>query len=90
MASDYRKSKTRIELTPGESVRIARKMLGMSQKDLEKASGVSQAAISAIESNRVALGVDRAKSLARALHLHPAVLLFPAWDVEQESARKRA
>lgn len=39
-----------------------------------------------IECNRVALGVERAKMLARSMSLHPAVLLFPAWDVNEESA----
>jgi len=30
--------------------------------------------------------VERAKVLARALKVHPAVLVFPSWDVERESA----
>ncbi|MFO7787892.1 MAG: hypothetical protein R6W87_09010 [Halospina sp.] len=34
----------------------------------------------------VRLGVDRAKVLARALRCHPAVLVFPGWNVEYESA----
>lgn len=35
---------------------------------------------------RVNLGVERAKVIARALKCHPAVLLFPNWDVKKESA----
>lgn len=35
---------------------------------------------------RVNLGIERAKSLARALRCHPAVLVFPGWDVESENA----
>jgi hypothetical protein len=34
----------------------------------------------------VNLGVERAKLLARALKCHPAVLVFPGWEVNQESA----
>ena len=49
-------------------------------------SGIPQSTISAIENDRVSLGVERAKTLARALKCHPAVLLFPGWDVEVESA----
>jgi hypothetical protein len=30
---------------------------------------------------------DRAEKLARALKVHPAVLLWPNWDVELESKR---
>ncbi|HEC28578.1 MAG TPA: transcriptional regulator, partial [Gammaproteobacteria bacterium] len=29
---------------------------------------------------------ERAKVLARALKCHPAVLVFPGWDVNQEKA----
>ena len=34
---------------------------------------------------RVNIGVERAKVLARALHIHPAVLVFPDWESESES-----
>jgi transcriptional regulator with XRE-family HTH domain len=49
-------------------------------------TGISQATISAIENDRVNLGVERAKVLARALRCHPAVLVFPGWEVPLESA----
>ena len=41
-----------------------------------------QSTISAIETGRVNLGVERAKSLARALRCHPAVLVFPGWQID--------
>jgi len=53
---------------------------------LASLSGIPQATISAIENERVKLGAERAKVLARALKCHPAVLLFPGWDVEEHSA----
>lgn len=84
--SDYRKAKQRIEVSVGESVRILRELQEMSQNELAKATGIPQSTISAIENGRVRLGVDRAKVLARALRCHPAVLVFPGWDVEHESA----
>jgi len=58
----------------------------MSQNDLAEASGIPQSTISAIECERINLGVERAKQLARALKCHPAVLVFPNWDVVHESA----
>ncbi|RZU98426.1 helix-turn-helix transcriptional regulator [Spiribacter vilamensis] len=84
--SEYRKAKKRMEVSVGESVRILRELQEMSQNGLASATGISQSTISAIENGRVRLGVDRAKVLARALHCHPAVLVFPGWDVEGESA----
>jgi transcriptional regulator with XRE-family HTH domain len=84
--SDYRKAKRRVEVTVGESVRIIRELQELSQNDLSELTGIPQSTISAIERDRVNLGIERAKVLARALRVHPAVLVFPGWDVESESA----
>jgi transcriptional regulator with XRE-family HTH domain len=84
--SSYRKARSEIAVSPGESVRIIRELQGMSQNELAEASGIPQSTISAIERERINLGVERAKQLARALRCHPAVLVFPSWDIEHESA----
>lgn len=84
--SDYIKAERRIEVSVGEPVRIMRELQEMSQNDLAEVAGIPQSTISAIENGRVQLGVERAKMLARALHCHPAVLVFPGWDVEHDSA----
>jgi transcriptional regulator with XRE-family HTH domain len=84
--SDYHKAQRRIEVSVGESVRIIRELQELSQNDLSALTGIPQSTISAIERDRVNLGVERAKILARALKVHPAVLVFPSWDVERESA----
>ena len=84
--NEYRKAKKRIEVSTGESVRILRELQELSQNELAAATGIPQSTISAIENDRVRLGVDRAKVFARALRCHPAVLVFPNWDVEHESA----
>ena len=83
---DYRKAKKLVDVSVGESVRILRELQEMSQNELSEVTGIPQSTISAIENDRVNLGVERAKILARALRCHPAVLVFPGWDVHQESA----
>jgi transcriptional regulator with XRE-family HTH domain len=83
---NYRKAKKLVDVSVGESVRILRELQEMSQNELSEATGIPQSTISAIENDRVNLGVERAKILARALKCHPAVLVFPGWDVQQESA----
>lgn len=83
---EFRPAKKRIDVSVGESVRIIRELQELSQNQLAELSGIPQATISAIENERVNLGVERAKVLARALKCHPAVLLFPGWDVPLESA----
>lgn len=84
--SEYRKAIKRIDVSTGDSVRILRELQEMSQNDLAAVTGIPQSTISAIENGRVRLGVERAKVLAKALRCHPAVLVFPGWDVERESA----
>ncbi len=82
----YRPARTRVTVSVGESVRIIRELQGLSQNDLAKLAGISQATISAIENDRVRLGVERAKALARALKCHPGVLVFPGWVLPSEAA----
>jgi transcriptional regulator with XRE-family HTH domain len=72
-----RRTKKRITVSAGESVRIVRELQGLSQNQLAERTGIPQATLSAIENNRVRLGVERAKMLAKALKCHPAVLVFP-------------
>jgi transcriptional regulator with XRE-family HTH domain len=79
-------AKKRIDVTPGESVRIIRELQGLSQTQLAERSGIPQTTISGIENNRVNLGVERAKVLALALRCHPAVLVFPGWQVRRAAA----
>lgn len=83
---DYKKARKRIDVSIGESVRIIRELQGLSQNELASLSGIPQSTLSAIEHDKVKLGVERAKVLARALKCHPAVLVFPGWDVNEEVA----
>lgn len=77
---DFRPAKKRIAVSVGESVRIIRELQGLSQNQLAECTGIPQATLSAIENDRVRLGVERAKVLAKALKCHPAVLVFPGWE----------
>ncbi|WP_026375154.1 helix-turn-helix transcriptional regulator [Aestuariibacter salexigens] len=83
---DFQKAKTRVSISSGESVRIMRELQELSQNDLAKMADIPQSTISAIENGRVNLGVERAKALARALKCHPAVLVFPGWEVNSDHA----
>ena len=83
--SEYSKAKKRVHVSPGESVRIVRELQELSQKELSRATHIPQSTLSAIEKGLVALSIDRAKTLARVLKCHPAVLVFPRWDITKES-----
>lgn len=82
----YAPAKTRVKMSVGESVRVLRELQEMSQADLSKTAGLPQSTISGVENDRIKLGVERAKTLARALKCHPAVILFPGWSTNRESA----
>mgnify|MGYP002839724112 CR=1 FL=1 len=83
---EFRPAKQRISVSVGESVRIIRELQEMSQSELAAECGIPQSTISAIENGRINLGVERAKILARALRCHPAVLVFPGWQVGESAA----
>ena len=83
---DYRKAKKSVDVSVGESVRIIRELQGLSQTELAKLTGIPQSTISGIENDRIQIGVEREKVLARALKCHPAVLVFPGWEIKDRQA----
>lgn len=80
---DFVKAKVHAHLTPGEALKMVRELQGLTQADLAKLSGISQSNISALECNARQLGRERAIIFAKALKVHPAVLLFPDFDMEK-------
>ncbi|MCX7977887.1 MAG: helix-turn-helix domain-containing protein [Bdellovibrionaceae bacterium] len=78
-------AKTRVRMTPGQSLKVIRELQGLSQNELAKISGLPQSTISGMESGRINIGVERAKVLAHALKVHPAVIVFPGWEVGHAS-----
>ena len=84
--SEFRPARKTVEVSPGESVRIIRELQELSQNNLSELTGIPQSTISAIENDRINLGVERAKVLARALKCHPAVIVFPGWEIEKHTA----
>ena len=83
---DYKEAQKRVDVSIGESVRIIRELQELSQNELSSLTGIPQSTLSAIEHDKIKLGVERAKVLARALKCHPAVLVFPGWDINREIA----
>lgn len=75
------RAKIHYHLTPGEALKIARELQGLSQNELSQLTNIPQPNISAIERGASQLGRERAMIFARVLKVHPAVLLFPDYDV---------
>jgi transcriptional regulator with XRE-family HTH domain len=73
-------------LTPGKALKIYRELNNLTQADLAKMTKLKQATISSLEHDRVAMGIVRAKILAKVLNVHPGVLAFADWDVSDLAA----
>ncbi|OFZ13977.1 MAG: transcriptional regulator [Bdellovibrionales bacterium RBG_16_40_8] len=84
-SDEFAPAKTRVAMTPGQSLRVIRELQEFSQNELAKLSGLPQSTISGMEAGRINIGVERAKVLAKALRVHPAVIVFPGWDVSEAS-----
>lgn len=75
-----------VKMTPGEMLATLRQLQELTQSELAKKAGMTQANISNMESGRQQIGRERALILAKALKVHPAVILFPNYEVHSEAA----
>jgi len=78
---EFVRAKVNRKITPGEMLRTLRELQEFTQKELADATGISQSNISAMENDGSQIGRDRALVLANALKVHPAVILFPDFDI---------
>lgn len=80
-SESFTTSTSKISLTQGTALRIIREKNNLSQNQLAQLTGLTQSTISSIENDRINIGIERAKTLAKVLKVHPAVLAFPDWEV---------
>jgi len=78
----FRPAKTHVAITPGESLKMLRELQELSQNALAKKTGISQSNISALENGTKQIGRETALTLAKALKVHPAVILFPDYSTQ--------
>jgi len=79
---DFEPAKVNVAITPGEMLKTLRELQELTQNQLAEATGISQSNISSMETNTKNIGRARALILAKALQVHPAVILFPDYEVE--------
>ena len=80
---DFVKAKVNKEITPGEMLKTLRELQELNQKELAEITTIPQSNISAMETNTRNIGRERAIILAQVLKVHPAVILFPDFDIAQ-------
>ncbi len=79
--NEFRKARRRVDISVGESVRILRELQELSQNDLAELTDIAQSTLSAIENDKVKVGVEPPNVIARALRVQQDVIVFPAWSV---------
>ncbi len=80
---DLVKAKVNIKMSPGEMLKVLRELQELSQRELAELAGMTQSNISALESGARQIGRERSLALAKALKVHPAVILFPDFDLSE-------
>ncbi len=81
--SDLLPARVDVSVTPGEMLRTVRELQELTQTQLATMTGMAQSNLSALETGAREMGRERALVLAKALSVHPAVLLFPDFDVSE-------
>ena len=79
--NEFKQARVGYPLKPAEALKMLRELQGLSQNQLAELTGITQSNISALETGARQLGRERAIILAKALRVHPAVLLFPDFDM---------
>lgn len=64
-------------LTSGLAVRLLRKSLNFTLKDVQALTGIRETHLSAIENDAYELTKKNAEKIAASLGVHPSIILFP-------------
>jgi transcriptional regulator with XRE-family HTH domain len=76
-------AKRHVVLKSGEVIRMLRELKGWTQADLAARCGISPTNISLLENSKVDIGKKRAEQIARALGVHPAIVMFPEYEGDE-------
>jgi transcriptional regulator with XRE-family HTH domain len=70
-------------LSTGQVIRMLRELKGWTQEELAARCGISATNISFLENEKVDLLKKRAKQLAAAFDVHPAIIIFPEYEAKE-------
>jgi len=78
---DFVPAQRHIRMSTGAVIRNLRELKQWTQQELAKRSGITVTNISLLENDRVDIGKKRAENLAKAFGVHPAIIMFPEYDI---------
>ncbi len=76
------------DASPNEAVRIFRKGLGMTLKEVEEVTGIRESHLSAIENGKIEMTQHYAEVFAVTFGLHPTVFLYPNGEFKKSKELK--
>jgi transcriptional regulator with XRE-family HTH domain len=79
--SEFARASPKRPVAPHEMLKTLRELQYLSQNQLAELIGISQSNLSALESGSRKIGRERAITLAKALKVHPAVILLSDFDI---------
>lgn len=81
--SSYVPAKQHTVLTTGEVIKMLRELKGWTQEELAKYCSINAKNISALENDKIEIGKKRAIQLATAFDVHPAIIMFPEYELKE-------
>lgn len=78
-----------VEETPGRVVRAFRRNFELTLGEMERLTGIPQSNLSAIENDKLDMGVRRATRIAAVFGINPSLILFPTGHKREEEKELR-
>jgi transcriptional regulator with XRE-family HTH domain len=66
---------------------MLRELKGLTQKEPAKRCKINATNISLLENNKLEIGKKNAERLAQAFNVHPAIIMFPEYESEENKRR---
>ena len=79
----YKPAKQHAVLTTGEVIKMLRELKEWTQEELAKYCSINAKNISMLENDKIEIGKKRALQLATAFDVHPAIIMFPEYELKE-------
>jgi transcriptional regulator with XRE-family HTH domain len=80
--SNFIEAKSHHKLNSAQVIKMLRELKGWTQSELAKRSKITASNLSLLENDKVDLGKKRALQLANAFNVHPAIIMFPEYEMK--------
>src|SRR4051812_45369223 len=79
----------RVEEIPGKVIRAFRRNFELTLREMERLTGIPESNLSAIENDKLDMGIRRATRIAAVFGINPSLILFPKGHERKEEKELR-